>query len=162
MLDLQKRVERVAGPEEGEFVGTLMNLYRNGADTIGPHSDNEIEPDTTIGTVSLGATRLLKVMHKTRKDLPKIDIEIKHGSLFLMKGTMQRNYLHTIPRDLDLCMKHRGQKAQTCECDSAKRISLTMRHYSREFRSPTVRPDTTHSVTAEVSIHTQNHTTSDK
>jgi len=123
------------------FDGILMNYYRNGADTIGWHSDREIEPDTTIATVSLGVERKFLVKHMKNQKSQQIELSLKHGSLLLMKGTMQKFYLHTVPKDQNLCVIHRSNSYHSCDCFETKRISLTFRHYHKRFKEGSVEKD---------------------
>ncbi|GHC64930.1 alpha-ketoglutarate-dependent dioxygenase AlkB family protein [Ulvibacter litoralis] len=84
---------------EVNFTTVLLNLYRNGSDSNGWHSDNEKELGTNpvIASVSFGAPRMFHLKHKTDKAL-KHKIILEHGSLLLMKGATQENWLHQIPK----------------------------------------------------------------
>ncbi len=79
------------------FNGVLANLYRDGADAMGWHRDDERElgPAPTIASLSLGATRrfLLKDADGERHAL-----ELGHGDLLLMSGDSQQRYRHALPR----------------------------------------------------------------
>ena len=61
------------------------------------HSDGEksLENNGTIGSLTLGATRKFSFKHKKTKD--KVDILLEDGSLLLMKGVTQKNWLHRLP-----------------------------------------------------------------
>jgi alkylated DNA repair dioxygenase AlkB len=104
-------------PEGEVFNGVLLNLYRNGLDTIGYHSDNEIDltPNSVIASVSLGATRKFQLKSK-RDKTQKIELDLPHGSLILMYGHCQHDWVHGVPRDKNV------QEA---------RINLTFRSVSR-------------------------------
>lgn len=82
-----------------DFNSMLANLYRDGADYMGWHSDNEaaLGPQPVIASLSLGAARRFVLKHR---DMPgdKIGFELPHGSLLLMRGDTQRNYRHALPR----------------------------------------------------------------
>jgi len=82
-----------------KFTTCLANLYRDGNDSNGWHSDNEKElgPDPIIASVSLGAERWFHLKHKTYKTLKK-KILLENGSLLLMKEGSQMNWLHQIPK----------------------------------------------------------------
>ena len=82
-----------------KFTSCLANLYRNGQDSNGWHADNEKELglNPIIASVSLGEERIFHLKHKTDKTL-KTKIKLEHGSLLLMKGATQRNWLHQIPK----------------------------------------------------------------
>jgi alkylated DNA repair dioxygenase AlkB len=67
---------------------------------MGWHADDEKElgKNPVIASVSFGATRPFQLKHNTIKDLKKVDIELTHGSLLLMKGTTQHHWKHQIPK----------------------------------------------------------------
>ena len=67
------------------FNSVLLNLYRDGMDSNGWHSDNEPElgNDPKIASITLGEERFFHIKHKKIKDL-KYKILLKHGSLLLM------------------------------------------------------------------------------
>ena len=111
LLRIKKRIEEEA---EIEFSSVLLNLYRTGRDSVGWHSDNERElgRNPVIGSVSFGETRMFQMRHLTRKDLPRVEIPLGHGSFLLMQGTTQHYWEHQVPKT-----------AQTVE----PRINLTFR-----------------------------------
>ena len=85
---------------EIEFDRVLLNLYRNGKDSVSWHSDT-LPADGKhhhIASVTFGDTRIFKVRHKSRKDIPGLDIPLTHGSLLLMGDTMQEHYEHHVPK----------------------------------------------------------------
>ena len=91
--------ERLAHEIGVHFNSVLANLYRDGRDSMGWHSDAEIElgPRPVIASLSLGAAR--RFVLKSRADVAlKHAIELPHGSLLLMRGDTQRNYRHVLPR----------------------------------------------------------------
>jgi len=61
------------------------------------HSDAEktLLDYGTIASVTLGAERKFSFKHKESKQL--IDVLLENGSLLLMKGTTQKNWLHRLP-----------------------------------------------------------------
>lgn len=81
------------------FNSLLANLYRDGRDCMGWHSDAEPElgVEPVIASVSLGATRRFMLKHR-RDPQRKLAIELPHGSLLVMTGTTQANYRHALPR----------------------------------------------------------------
>jgi alkylated DNA repair dioxygenase AlkB len=97
LLSIKEKIETVAGVN---FNSVLLNLYRNGRDSVSWHSDDEPElgENPTVGSVSFGQTRPLQFRHKLRKDLSKIDVQLTHGSLLLMTGQTQRFWQHQIPK----------------------------------------------------------------
>jgi len=81
------------------FNGVLGNLYRDGDDAMGWHSDDErsLGARPLIASVSLGAGRdfLLRRKHDHSR---KLKLHLQHGSLLLMAGTTQRYWQHALPR----------------------------------------------------------------
>ncbi|CAM4186561.1 alpha-ketoglutarate-dependent dioxygenase AlkB [Zobellia roscoffensis] len=96
LLNIKNKVETIA---DVEFTTCLLNLYRNGQDSNGWHSDNEKElgENPIIASVTLGQERFFHLKHKSDKNL-KQKILLKHGSLLLMKGTTQKHWLHQVPK----------------------------------------------------------------
>ena len=82
-----------------KLTSCLANLYRNGSDSNGWHADNEKElgENPIIASVTFGAERSFHLKHKTDKSL-KTKLVLKHGSLLLMQGGTQTNWLHQIPK----------------------------------------------------------------
>jgi alkylated DNA repair dioxygenase AlkB len=82
-----------------EINSALLNLYRNGEDSVGWHSDNEPElgPMPQIASVSLGASRRFVLKHRRDKQ-GKIELELASGSLLLMLGDLQEHWLHGVPK----------------------------------------------------------------
>ena len=82
------------------FNSVLINLYRDGKDSNGWHSDNEPElgENPVIASLSLGATRRFRLRHKYRKALAPYSIDLPHGSLLLMAGTTQQYWQHCLSK----------------------------------------------------------------
>jgi alkylated DNA repair dioxygenase AlkB len=95
LLGVKDKIEQAA---EARFNSLLLNLYRNGNDSIGMHADDEPElgANPVIGSVSLGAVRQFVLKH--RKSREKIVLELPHGSLLVMAGTSQQYWLHGVPK----------------------------------------------------------------
>lgn len=76
----------------------LANLYRNGQDAMGWHADDEglFGRRPLIASLSLGATRRFALRH--RRSHARIDLELTSGSLLVMAGACQENWLHAVPR----------------------------------------------------------------
>jgi alkylated DNA repair dioxygenase AlkB len=93
LLELRAAVEAACGRR---FNSVLLNRYRNGRDSMGMHSDDEPElgSDPVIASLSYGTTRTLILRHKRNKDT--LRLALTDGSLLLMAGTTQRNWLHGI------------------------------------------------------------------
>jgi len=76
----------------------LANLYHNGDEGMGWHSDNEKElgKEPNISVISLGAERKFKFKHRQTKEV--VDLTLEHGSLLTMSGSTQQHWLHTLPK----------------------------------------------------------------
>lgn len=94
LLDLRGRLEETVG---AGFNSVLANLYRDGHDRMGWHSDDEPElgPLPVIASVSLGAVR--RFAFKPRGQGDRRAFDLPHGSLLVMRGETQRRYLHALP-----------------------------------------------------------------
>jgi alkylated DNA repair dioxygenase AlkB len=96
LLEIKKAVEKEVGII---FTSCLANLYRNGQDSNGWHADNEKElgKRPIIASVTFGAERIFHFKHKKDKRL-KAKLTLNHGSLLVMKGDTQNNWLHQLPK----------------------------------------------------------------
>ena len=76
----------------------LANLYRDGRDAMGWHSDDEPElgAQPVIASLSLGATRRFLMKPRDARG-PRVALELPHGSLLLMAGDTQARYRHALP-----------------------------------------------------------------
>lgn len=97
LAQLKARVDAAAGVS---FNSVLLNLYREGRDSNGWHQDNEPElgQNPVIASLSLGAVRRFQLRHKFNKELPKVELDLPHGSLLLMAGPTQHYWQHQIPK----------------------------------------------------------------
>jgi alkylated DNA repair dioxygenase AlkB len=75
----------------------LLNLYHDGSEGMAWHSDGEtdLKKDGAIGSLSFGAERKFSFKHKQTKET--VSVILEHGSLLVMKGTTQTNWLHRLP-----------------------------------------------------------------
>jgi alkylated DNA repair dioxygenase AlkB len=96
---LQKIKSQLESVSNTNFTSVLLNLYRDGKDSNGWHSDNEKELglNPVIASVSFGTERIFQLKHNTIPNL-KQNIWLEHGSLLLMKGTTQHFWKHQIPK----------------------------------------------------------------
>jgi len=80
------------------FNSVLLNLYRNGNDSISWHTDAEKElgVNPVIASVNFGATRKFQLKHTETKE--KIELELTHGSLLIMQGELQHFWKHQVPK----------------------------------------------------------------
>ena len=83
-----------------DFNSALLNLYENGTQYMGWHSDNEAElgPDPCIASISFGASRRFLIRSKTT--IHKYEYLLSHGSLLVMRGDIQDNFNHCLPKML--------------------------------------------------------------
>ncbi|HUY11107.1 MAG TPA: alpha-ketoglutarate-dependent dioxygenase AlkB [Candidatus Dormibacteraeota bacterium] len=81
------------------FNSVLANLYRDGRDSNGWHSDDEAElgPTPTIASLSLGATRRFSI--KATASGERHIFELSNGSLLVMSGASQQLWRHTVPKE---------------------------------------------------------------
>lgn len=81
-----------------EFNSCLANLYRDGSDSMGWHSDNEPElgPTPTIASLSLGARRTFVLRHRTSRQ--RWSWALGEGDLLVMRGDSQAAYAHAVPK----------------------------------------------------------------
>lgn len=84
---------------DAPFNSVLANLYRDGRDAMGWHSDDEPElgPEPVIASLSFGATRAFRLRFRATRE-PALSLELDHGSLLVMAGATQRLYQHALPR----------------------------------------------------------------
>jgi len=97
LSELRSQVEKETGLM---FNAVLLNLYRNGNDSVAWHSDKEhrIGSNPNIASVTFGQTRPFKFRHKTNKDVGQVEIPLHHGTLLLMSGTTNTHWEHHIPK----------------------------------------------------------------
>lgn len=112
---------RLAGELRVDFNSVLVNLYRDGRDSMGWHSDDEPElgAQPVIASLSLGATRRFVLKHRS-DPAQKVALDLPHGSLLLMRGATQANYRHALPRTAK---------------PVGPRINLTFRQIQSSFRA---------------------------
>ena len=96
VLGLKHAVEAATGHA---FNSVLLNLYRDGRDAMGWHSDDEPElgPAPVIASVSLGGVRRF-LLRERRAGARSSGIALAHGSLLVMAGDLQQRYRHSVPR----------------------------------------------------------------
>lgn len=97
LLDIRERVENET---KLKFNAVLLNLYRNGNDGVGWHSDKtaSVNKDMNIASVTFGDTRMFRLRHKFMKHLPQIEIPLYHGSFLLMADTTNTYWEHQVPK----------------------------------------------------------------
>ncbi len=92
---IKEKVELISGES---YNSCLLNLYHDGNEGMGWHSDDEdtIARDSAIASVSFGAARRFDFRHK--KTGEKVQVMLENGSLLVMKGETQRFWQHSLPK----------------------------------------------------------------
>ena len=95
LLGIKEKVENIT---QSRYNACLLNLYHEGEEGMGWHKDNEKEivEGSSIASLSFGAVS--KFTFKHGKTNERIDIELANGSLLDMKGTIQANWYHALPK----------------------------------------------------------------
>lgn len=95
LLALKSIVENLTGTK---YNSCLLNLYHNGDEGMAWHSDDEssLGKNTAIASFSFGAERKFSFKHKRTNESHSVLLE--NGSLLLMKGATQTNWLHSLPK----------------------------------------------------------------
>lgn len=93
---IRQEVERMA---DMPLNSVLLNLYRDGQDCVGWHSDDEplFGPHPAVVSLSLGATRTFDMRTKT-SPRGRQSFQLTHGSVLLMPTGTQEGWQHCIPR----------------------------------------------------------------
>lgn len=94
LIELKEIIENKTGET---FNSCLLNLYHNGAEGMAWHSDSEkdLKKNGAIGSLSFGAERKFSFKHKVSKQT--VSVMLENGSLLVMKGATQTNWLHRLP-----------------------------------------------------------------
>jgi len=87
--------ERAAQP----FNGVLLNLYRDGRDSMSWHADDEAElgREPVVASLSLGAARRF-VFRRSDDKTKKVAVDLPGGSLLVMAGPTQHHWQHAVPK----------------------------------------------------------------
>lgn len=93
LLEIKARVEKIS---QTEFNSCLLNLYLDGNDGMGWHSDDEkeLDPNAPIASVSLGAKRKFAFRHKV--DKRTISLFLENGSALIMHTPTQEYWNHSL------------------------------------------------------------------
>lgn len=100
-----------------QFNSCLANLYDNGTQGLGWHSDDEPSLqqkgyETVIASLSLGATRKFRFKHKSKA--AQAEMLLHSGQLIVMRGETQRYWKHTLAKSMRVL---------------SPRINLTFRYF---------------------------------
>ncbi|XP_071721015.1 DNA oxidative demethylase ALKBH2-like isoform X2 [Rutidosis leptorrhynchoides] len=118
LKEILDEVNKAFPDESSKFNSLLLNRYNTGKDYVSWHADNEkvYGPTPDIASISFGCERdfLLKKNPKKTSEVqvdgePKskraktngedeYKFKLKHGSLLMMRGNTQRDWLHSVPK----------------------------------------------------------------
>ncbi|XP_057693104.1 alpha-ketoglutarate-dependent dioxygenase alkB homolog 3 [Corythoichthys intestinalis] len=127
LLSLRRAVAEASGGGDDCFNSLLCNLYRDGHDSIGWHSDDEasLGRQPVIASISLGDNRVFSLRKKPPPEengdytyMECIKIPLSHGTLLFMEGATQDDWQHQVAKEYH---------------DRGPRINLTFR---RTFPEP--------------------------
>ena len=93
-----KQLKELAEEKTGEtYNSCLLNLYHDGSEGMAWHSDGEkqLKHHGAIASLSFGAERKFAFKHKQTKEV--VALHLASGSLLVMKGSTQENWLHRLP-----------------------------------------------------------------
>jgi alkylated DNA repair dioxygenase AlkB len=95
VVELRERLRSELGVD---FNSCLANLYRDGTDSIGFHSDNEPElgPRPTIASISLGERRRFVLRHRSTG--ARWSWDLGHSDLLVMRDESQSAFAHAVPK----------------------------------------------------------------
>jgi alkylated DNA repair dioxygenase AlkB len=98
------------------FTSCGCNLYRDGSDSVAWHGDRIKRElvEAHVAIVSVGEPRKLLLRPTAGGD--SLGFKLGHGDLFVMGGTCQRTWQHSVPK---------------CKC-AGPRMSITFRHGMRD------------------------------
>jgi len=95
LMTIKERVEQQCAHR---FNSCLLNLYHDGSEGMGWHSDDErtLGRNPVIASVSFGAERIFKLKHRASKEV--VSVLLENGSLLVMKGETQHHWVHAMPK----------------------------------------------------------------
>lgn len=95
LLEIKQLITQLTGCT---YNACLLNMYHDGNEGMGWHSDDEKEiiPNSSIASLSFGANRKFAIKHKVNKE--SLSIILENGSLLEMYGSFQKNWIHSLPK----------------------------------------------------------------
>lgn len=107
-MDAYLREQGILDKESPDHINyVLVNLYRDGHDYIGAHSDDEPgmtkiktatgEEETIIISLSFGVSRDFVFQRKDNTAV-KHNLVLQHGDLLIMRGTTNDKWKHALPK----------------------------------------------------------------
>ena len=114
LFRLKQHIEKLTGHS---YNSCLANLYENGTQGVGWHSDDELSlvspgQEVVIASLSLGAARKFSFKHKWRSE--KVNLLLQSGQLIVMQGQTQRYWKHMLAKSTRI---------------SEPRVNLTFRYF---------------------------------
>lgn len=112
LADLRDRLQKETG---FKLNSVLVNLYRNGDDSVGWHADDETElgKRPEIASLSLGESREFHLKPKAKEvgaqhngRMGSTKVLLENGDLLTMAGGTQEHWLHSVPKST----KSNGQR----------------------------------------------------
>lgn len=100
--------DRIARATGNEFNSVLLNLYRNGKDSVAWHSDDELlmGVNPLIASLSFGDTRMFEMRQRLTDSamddyayVQHVRVPLKDGSLLVMGGETQTYWQHRVPKE---------------------------------------------------------------
>lgn len=97
LSELKAKVKAVCG---FDYNSVLLNLYHDGSEGMGWHSDDEkgLGANPNIASLSFGAVRRFDMRHKVTGETLRLDLE--PGGLIVMSGRSQECWKHQVPKQL--------------------------------------------------------------
>jgi alkylated DNA repair dioxygenase AlkB len=94
LIHLKDKIEILSG---STYNSCLLNLYHSGEEGMAYHSDDEkaLAENAAIASLSFGAERNFLFKHKRNGD--RVSLALEHGSLLIMQGATQKNWVHRLP-----------------------------------------------------------------
>jgi len=95
LIELRKKTEILT---HATYNSCLLNLYHDGNEGVAWHSDDEksLADKAPIASLTFGAERRFSFRHKKTKEM--ISLNLPTGSLLVMRGATQDNWVHCIPK----------------------------------------------------------------
>lgn len=93
LLEIKALAEDIA---QWQFNSCLLNLYHNGSEGMGWHSDNETELDPLAPIVSVSIGGVRKFGFKHRLDKTSTSLFLEDGSALIMHAPTQAHWNHSL------------------------------------------------------------------
>ncbi|HLO52036.1 MAG TPA: alpha-ketoglutarate-dependent dioxygenase AlkB [Kamptonema sp.] len=96
LLQIKEKIEPLVNTK---FNGVLLNLYRDGRDYMGWHSDDEkdLAEGSVIASLSFGETRRFILRRRDNHQI-KVELSLSHGDFLIMGGDTQKFWQHQVPK----------------------------------------------------------------